>query len=267
MYWSVSVRSKVERVEPARRPRDPERVVQRHAVREARHEHDDRGEEDEDRQRHDLHVGPRHGLDAAENRVHDGRSRDGERRERDVPAQHDGQHDGRRGDDRRARQPARHQEEQAGQRARFHVEPALEILVRGVHARAVEEGDDRDRQDDHGQRQAEVELDEAQAVGVALPGRADERDGAQLGRHHGEPDRPPRQAAVRQEVGLGRALETGTFDAVPDQPADEANRKRPVERVHVGLRLYGRCSAGSRATVFGRVSIADITKFVISWPP
>ena len=66
------------------------------------------------------------------------------------------------------------QEQKARQRADAHVEAALEILVGGVDARAREERHHGQRQDDHRERQAEVELDEAQAGRVGLAGRADD---------------------------------------------------------------------------------------------
>ena len=211
---------------------DRQRIVDADAARQPHHEKDHRDDERDYRQAHRLDVGPGDGLHAAEHRVDDGGHQDQKRRHRDAPAQHDRQHDGRRGRDGAARHRARHQEQPARERPRFQIESALEIFVRGVDPRAIEKRHERDAQDDHRDRQPVIELHEPQTVVVALPRRADQRDGAQLRRHHRQADRPPRHRSIGEEVRLGRAFELGALDAVPDEPRDVGGDHRPIERVH-----------------------------------
>ena len=78
----------------------------------------------------------------------------------------------------------------------------------------------------------EVELDEAQAVGVALPGRADHGDRAELRRHDGDARGPPGDAALGQEVAFELVAVLGALQAVIDDPGDERDDDGPVNRVH-----------------------------------
>ena len=133
------------------------------------HEKHHRHDEHQDGQPHGLDVGPGDGLHAAEHRVDDGRNENQERRHRDAPSENHRQHDSRRGRNRAARHAAREQEQETRESARLQVEPPLEVLVRRVDLRAIEERHERDAEDDHRERQAVVELHEAQAVVVALP--------------------------------------------------------------------------------------------------
>ena len=207
-------------------------VAEADAGRQAEERGGDDGEQADDDEDHDLHVGPGHRLNAAEHRVDHRRHRDRERRRRQVPAEHEREHDRRRRDDRAARHAARHQEQQAREAARLRVEPPLEVLVRGVDARLVEERHQRHRQDDHRQRQREVELDETQPVGVALSGRADHRDRAQLRGHHRDAGGPPGNAALGEEVALDLVAVLRALQAVVDDPGREPDDDGPVDRVH-----------------------------------
>ena len=200
----------------------------------AEHRRGDHREQADDDQHHDLDVGPGHRLDAAEHRVDHGRHGDRQRRGGEVPAEHERQHDRRRRDDGADRHPARQQEQQAGEAAGLPVETALEVLVGGVDARPVEERDEGDRQDDHRHRQGVVELDEAHAVVVALPGRADHRDRAELRRHHRDPGGPPRDAAVGEEVAFDLVAVLGPLQPVEHNPGGEADEDGPVDPVHAG---------------------------------
>ena len=124
--------------------------------------------------------------------------------------------------------------------ARLRIEPVLEELVGRVDARAVEERHERQRQDDHRDRQRKVELDEAQAVGVALSRRADHRDGAQLRRHHRDAGRPPGNRSFREEIALDLVAVLRPLQAVVDDPGREGQEDRPVDGVHsAALRRLG----------------------------
>ncbi len=146
------VEREVEAAQAARGGRDAEAVGHADPRGKAEDRGRDHGEQPEDDEHHDLHVGPRHRLDAAEHRVDHGRHRDRQRRRGQIPAEDERQHDGRRRHDGAARHPARDEEQQAGKAARLAVEAALEVLVRRVDAGPVEERHQRHRQDDHRQR-------------------------------------------------------------------------------------------------------------------
>ena len=208
---------------------------------------DDDGEQEEDDQDHDLDVGPGDGLHAAEHRVDHGGHRDEQRGRGQVQVEHERQHDGRRGDDRAARHAAREQEQQAGEAAGLRVEPFLEVLVRRVDARVVEERDQRHRQDDHRQRQAEVELHEAHAVVVALTGRADHRDGAELRGHHRDARRPPGNAALGEQVAVELVAVFGSPQAVVNDPDEEDAEQGPVNPVQGGRVDVAQGGRGSQA--------------------
>ncbi len=104
--------------------------------------------------------------------------------------------------------------------------------VRGVDARVVEERHERHRQDDHRERQREVELDEAHPVAVRLAGRADHRDGAQLRGHDRDAGGPPGNAALREEVALDLVAVLGALQAVVHDPGREEDDNDPVDGVH-----------------------------------
>ena len=110
------------------------------------------------------------------------------------------------------------------------------ILVRRVHPRAVQERHERDAEDDHRERQPEVELHEPHAVGRALARRADHRDGGELRRHDGQSDRPPWQAAIGEEV---------SFDVLraarPSKPVDHDVREPPDDDHPVQPDAYDGC--------------------------
>ena len=104
--------------------------------------------------------------------------------------------------------------------------------VRGVDAGVVEEWHQGDGQDHHGERQREIELNEAQAVGVALTRRADHGDGTQLGRHHREASRPPGNAPLGEEVALEFVAVFRAPETVVDDPRHEGDEDRPVQPMH-----------------------------------
>ncbi len=183
---------------------------------------------------HLLHVGPGDGLHAADQRVAHGRHAHRQHGQRQVPVEDHREDHRRRRQDRAAGQAAREQEQQAGQRARLHVEAPLEVLVRGVDAGPVEERDHRDREDDHRQRQPEIQLQHAHAFAEAAPGRADQGDRGELCRHHRQADGPPRQAAVGEEVAFDLVGAVRAADAVRQDPGEVGSDDDPVDEVHAG---------------------------------
>ena len=111
----------------------------------------------------------------------------------------------------------------ARQATRLAIESLLQILVRREHFGAVEKRHQGDAQDHHGERQAEVDLDEAHAIDVALPRGAHERDRARLRRHHREPDGIPGHGALREEEIFEAFVPPA--GAVPDE-----NDEREIQR-------------------------------------
>ena len=153
--------------------------------------------------------------------------------DRQRPAEDRRHHHRRRGQRDAERCRAADQEQEAGQRADADVEAPLEVLVGGVDARAREERHHGQRQDHHRQRQRKVVLDEPQAGGVRQAGGADDRDGAHLRRHHRQPDCPPRQRTVREQIAVDLVGPFRSAQAVDDDPADVGDEDDPVERAHI----------------------------------
>src|SRR5262249_37462823 len=120
----------------------------------------------------------------------------------------------------------------ARERTDTYVESPLEILVRRIDLRAVEERHRCHRQDDHCDRQAEVELDESQAGQIRLPCCPHQRDGAHLRRHHGQADRPPGQTPIAEEVPVDLVGSLGTPDSVIYDPHEIPDDDGPVEWSH-----------------------------------
>ena len=234
MYWFVRSEREVERLQPPRRAGDAQRLRNTHLGGQPENENHDSGHQAEDNQYDLLDVGPRHRLDAAEHRVESRRQRNQQHGVGNADPQHDGQHDRRRRDHDAERHAAGEEKQEARERARLGVEPLLQILVRGVDPGLVEERHERHRQHDHRERQRVVELQKPHAVRVALAGRADHGDGAQLRRHHGKADRPPRQASACEKVPFELVAALREAQTVPDDPGQIDRDDRPVDRVHLG---------------------------------
>ncbi len=96
----------------------------------------------------------------------------------------------------------------------------------------MEERHDGQREDDHRDRQAEVELDEPQAGRVRLARRAHQRHGAHLRCHHRQADRPPRQRPVGEKVAFDLVGSLRAPQPVDDDPDDVDDEHTPVERMH-----------------------------------
>jgi hypothetical protein len=226
------VEREIDRPQPASRSRDAQRIAERDVVREAEHEQDHRRAHAQHDHTHLLDVGPRDRLHAAEHRVGHRRHANGQHRQGEVPAEHDRQDDRRRREDDTAGQAARHQEERRRQHAGLRIEPLLQVLVGRVDARPVEERDDGDRQDHHGDGQAKVELHEAHAVGVALACGAHQRHRAHLRGHHRQAGRPPREAPIRQQVAVHLVGRAGPLQPVVDDPDEIGADDEPIDEVH-----------------------------------
>jgi hypothetical protein len=119
-----------------------------------------------------------------------------------------------------------------GERASLGVEAAFEELVGRVDLRLMEERDERDREHDHRDRQRVVELQEAHAVHVALAGRADHRDRAELRGHHRQPHGPPGQTAAAEEIALHLLTALREPQPIPDDPHEIRRDDRPVDGMH-----------------------------------
>ena len=232
MYGFVRSNEKSNVLQPTGCRGDAEAVSDADVGGETKDGRRDDGEHAEDDEHHDLDVGPGHGLHSAEHGVDDGRQRNRQRRQRQVPTQNERKDDGGRGDDGAALHASGDEEQQAGERAGLRVEPALEVLVGRIHPRVVEEGHERDAEDDHRQRQREVELDEAETVVVALTGGPDHRDGAQLRGHHREAGRPPGNRSVGQEVAVDPVTVTRPLEPVVEDPRQDRDEDRPVDGTH-----------------------------------
>ena len=96
----------------------------------------------------------------------------------------------------------------------------------------MQERHQRHAEDDHRDRQPEVELHEAHAVGRALPRGADHGDGRELRRHDGQADRPPGEVAAGEEVALDVVGPLRAPQAVPDHVHEVHDHDEPVDPVH-----------------------------------
>ena len=191
------------------------------------HQHDDGREHAGDDDEHLLDVGPRDRLHAADARVEDHRHADDEHRDRQLPTENRRHDHGRRGERHAERKRATHEEEEARERAHAHVEPALEVLIRRVDSSRGERTARRHRQDDHRERQTEVELDEPQSGEIGLPRRADQRHRAHLRRHHRKAGDPPGQRSVAEKIAFDLVGALRAAQAVDNNPGDVREDDRP----------------------------------------
>ena len=128
--------------------------------------------------------------------------------------------------------PREMQEQECGEGPGLRVEATLEVFVRGVHLRAVQKWHEGDTDDHHREREPEIELDESKAIGRALRGGPDHRDGGQLCGHDREADCPPGQAPAREEISLDPGGPPRTPNAVYPDVGEINDDDDPVERVH-----------------------------------
>ncbi len=189
----------VHRLQPARGLGEGQRVAHSEPGRELGDRDADAEEDSQPDEPHLDDVRPDHRAVATVDDVDDGRPAHERDRRGLAPPEDHGQHERGSVEGHADGQPPREEEEEARQGARARVEAALQVLVGSEDPGPVEEGNQGQRQHDHRERQAEVERHEAHALRVGLAGRAHEGDGADLGRHHREPRRPPPHLAPGQE--------------------------------------------------------------------
>jgi hypothetical protein len=96
----------------------------------------------------------------------------------------------------------------------------------------VEERNEERADHDHRERQAQVHLHEPHPEFVALSGRADVRDGAGLGRHHGEPDGQPGESAVGEEVAFHAHVLAALIERERHNPNEVQGEDAPVDASH-----------------------------------
>ena len=181
---------------------------------------------------HLLHIRPRDRLDTAQHRVRDHDQAHERRRESIRPAEDHREHDRRRVDRQPRREAALHQEDEARRARASCVEALLQILVRRVDVRAVKDGH-RGRADDHHRdRQSEIELHEAHAVDVGLPGGGDEGDGAGLRGHDRERHGVPRHRFAGQQVAIDCVAAAAAIQPVRNDEGERRGQDNPVERPH-----------------------------------
>ncbi len=228
----AQIEFEVHRMQPPGRAGEVHRLSEADVAGDAHDEHHDSREHAGDDDHHLLDVGPRHRLHAADAGVENHRNADDEHGDLQLPAENRGDDDRRRGQRHAERKRAAHEKQKARERSHADIEPPLEILVRRVDLRAVEKRHGRHRQDDHRERQAEIELDESQAGEVRLSGCADERDRAHLRRHHREPDGPPRQRPVAEKITFDFVRPLRSPQPVVHNPHEVDDDDGPVERAH-----------------------------------
>ncbi len=160
-------------------------------------------------------VGPDDRLDAAEVGVHDGDH--GEHDDDEAVARvHaelvEQQLDGDRGGeqpDALGEEPGE-DEGDRGQPLEFQPESGPQVLVGADEAAPLVQGDEDGGDDDAADDVAEGQFDVAEALSaVGAAGHADDGEHAGLGGDHGERHRPPRHAALADEVVLRRRLPAG----------------------------------------------------------
>ena len=226
------IEGKIKHAEAAGGAGNRERVVKRNGHAHDEHYHD--GEQRAHNDDHLLDIGPRDRRHPTNHRIDHRGDADQRHAPGDVPPEDGGQHHTGRGDNGAARHAAREQKQEARERTCFRVETLFQKLVRGVDLGAVQERNDGDAQNHHGDRQAEVKLYEAEAVGGALPRGANECHGRQLGGHDREPYRPPREATIGEEVPFDVGGATRSTQAVYHHHHKVQRHDGPINPVHQG---------------------------------
>ena len=215
---------------------DIRHVADAHALRQRREQRYDRDPDAGEHDDHLQHIRPDDGRDAPHDRIGHGDQPHDENRHALVPTHDDGKDDGRGVEDDPRRESARHEKEETGQRPGSGVEAAFEVLVGGEDLRAIEEGDEYDAENDHGDRLAQIELDELHAVVEGLSGRADIRDRTRLRRHHRETDGAPAKPAVGEKETFDAAVLSALPPGEGDDGAEIDGKDEPVESAHGSLK-------------------------------
>ena len=151
------------------------------------------------------HVGPDHRRDAAAHRVDDHRRAEDDHHPGHRHLRHDRDHERGREQPDAVGQRSRDQEDHRRQRLDARAEAALQQLVRREQIAAEVGRDEQQADEDAADDVADRELQERHVAGVGLRRNADERQRAGFGGDDREADRPPRHAAIGQEI-IARGL-------------------------------------------------------------
>ena len=227
----VGIQIEVHRLRTPGRTHDLDRVRERDPVGKA---HDDRAEAEQDPEKDDQHLphlDPHDRAHAAERCVDCGAETDRDDDDFLVDAENNGEYDGGRIDHNGVRKTSPQKKKKARQAPSLPVEALLQIFVGGKYFGAIEKRHERDAKDHYRERHAEIDLDEAHAVHVALTGRADERDGARLGRHDRKTDRVPRHRTLGEKEVFDPFIAATRPIADKDDERKVKNDNEPVDRM------------------------------------
>jgi len=228
----LQVEGPVDRVEPPQVAGQLQRACYGYVTRQPPYQHHERGGHAQEDHRRLLRLGAAHRPGAAGDGVGDHESAHDQDGQRQIPAEEHRQNQRRRVDRQACGQAALEQEQERRQQPGLGVEPLLEVFVRGEDFQPVVDGHRHRGDADHGQRQAEIHLDEPHAVGVSLAGGGEEGDGARLGGHDGQGDRVPAHAPARQKVFLEAVCLAALVDAEAGDEGQGAAQHQPVQERH-----------------------------------
>jgi len=124
------------------------------------------------------------------------------------------------------------QEDDGDEGAGAGVEALFEVPVGRIDAAAVESRDGKGRDGDHGQRQAQIHLDEAHAIDVALACGGDEGDGAGLGGHDGERHGVPRHGFVGEQILVRGLAAVAAPESIEDCADECGEENQPIGGSH-----------------------------------
>ena len=178
------------------------------------------------------HVGPHHGLEAAEPGVDHGDDAHHHDRRRHAPAGHQRERDGAGEDPDGVAQEAGDQEDERGEPPGADAEARLEPGVGGLLLAPEVAGEEPARHADAADEVAEGELEKRQVAAGADARDGDDRERRGLGGDDGEQDGPGRQVARAEEV-VGRAALVARDPEADAQREDEVQHDDgEVESVH-----------------------------------
>ena len=169
------------------------------------------------------------------------------------PAEHRRQNDRRCVNRNPGRQSALEQEEKRCQLARLAVEAVFEKFIRGVDLQAKIARHKDKRQDNHGQRQAEIELNETHAVLKRLPWRRQKGNRTRLRGHDRQSNSMPLGLVATTKVAVHILGATVLPHAIADNGAKRADQNQPVINAH------GACWSCPAAIRFANSRNAPVT--------
>ena len=212
----VQVKLPDQRIELVRRAGDCDCIRKMHVGRQQQKCREERGHQACRQDDHVEELGPRDGGDATLHRVEHDDCAHGGCGDPLGPAQDDRHHHSRRCQRHADTQPTLDQEYRTDQCPRLGVKALLQILVSRVDLGAVIDWHRDGRDENHRNREPEVELHEAHTVDVTLASGGDECDGAGLRRHDGQRHGVPRHLVVGEHEALRRLLASAAPQAIED---------------------------------------------------